>query len=170
MKTNDILRRIRYILDLDDAEMIAVFAEAKRDLTEAQVSAWLKKDGDPGYEECPDATFADFLNGLIYQKRGRKDGSQPNSEEDLNNNVVFRKLKIAFNLQANEILSMLLRVDLYISKHELSALFRRPDHKHYRECKDQTLRSFLKGMQIKHRGESLFDSEDDVPEVSPVKQ
>jgi uncharacterized protein YehS (DUF1456 family) len=38
-----------------------------------------------------------------------------------------------------------------LSKHELSAFFRRPGHKHYRKCKDQGLRSFLKGIQIKFR-------------------
>jgi len=170
MKAKDIFRRIRYILDLDDARMIAVFAEAERDVTRAQISAWLKKDDDPDCEEYTDAIFATFLNGLINQKRGKKDGPQPDPEENLNNNVVLRKLKIAFDLQADEMLSILSLADLYISKHELSALFRRPGHKHYRDCKDQFLRNFLKGLQIKYRGESLFDSDNDVPEASPVKQ
>jgi uncharacterized protein YehS (DUF1456 family) len=79
--------------------------------------------------------------------------------------VVLRKLKIAFDLQADEMLSILSLADLSISKHELSALFRRPGHKHYRECKDQFLRNFLQGLQIKYRGESQFDGEDDVVEV-----
>ena len=170
MKAKDILRRIRYILDLDDAEMIAVFAEADRDVTRAQISAWLKKDDDADCEEYTDAIFATFLNGLINQKRGKKDGPQPDPEEKLNNNVVLRKLKIAFDLQADEMLSILSLADLSIGKHELSALFRRPGHKHYRECKDQFLRNFLQGLQIKYRGESQFDGEDDVVEASPLKQ
>ena len=165
MKAKDILCRIRYILDLDDAEMIAVFAEADRDVTRAQISAWLKKDDDADCEEYTDAIFATFLNGLINQKRGKKDGPQPDPEEKLNNNVVLRKLKIAFDLQADEMLSILSLADLSISKHELSALFRRPGHKHYRECKDQFLRNFLQGLQIKYRGESQFDGEDDVVEA-----
>jgi uncharacterized protein YehS (DUF1456 family) len=70
----------------------------------------------------------------------------------MNNNVIFRKLKIAFNLQAEEILSILSLADLNISKHELSAFFRRPDRKHYRVCKDQILRNLLTGLQIKYRG------------------
>jgi uncharacterized protein YehS (DUF1456 family) len=40
-----------------------------------------------------------------------------------------------------------------IGKHELSAFFRKPGHKHYRECKDQILRKFLKGVQLKYRTE-----------------
>ena len=38
-----------------------------------------------------------------------------------------------------------------ISKHELSAFFRKPSHDNYRECKDQVLRNFLRGMQIKYK-------------------
>ena len=151
MKANDILRRIRYILDFNDTRMLAVFSEGGQEVTKAQLSAWLKKDDDPAYETCPDVMFATFLNGLINQKRGKKEGPQAEPEESLNNNAVFRKLKIAFNLQAEDILSILALVDLDISKHELSAFFRRPDHKHYRDCKDQILRSFIKGMQLKYR-------------------
>ena len=170
MKANDILRRIRYILDLDDAGMIAVFAAAGRDVTRAQISAWLKKDGDPDREEYTDAMFATFLNGLIIQQRGKKDGPQPDPEETLNNNVVLRKLKIAFDLQADDMLSILALADMSISKHELSALFRRPGHKHYRECKDQFLRNFLTGLQVQYRGEFLPDREPGVVDAGPVKQ
>lgn len=139
--------------------MVAVFAEAEKVVTREQVSAWLKKDDQPGYEECSDLMFASFLNGLVVQKRGRKDGLLPKPEEKTNNNVAFRKLKIAFNLQAEDILSILSLVDVSISKHELSAFFRRTDHKHYRDCKDQILRNFLMGMQIRYRGEAPLLSE-----------
>ncbi|NOX50591.1 MAG: DUF1456 family protein [Gammaproteobacteria bacterium] len=154
MKTNDCLRRVRYILDLHDKDVIALFAQAEQRVTRAQVIAWLKKDDDPDYEECSDVMFATFLNGLINQRRGKQDGQQPKPEESMNNNLVFKKLKIAFKLQAQDILVILSLADLNISKHELSALFRRPDHKHYRACKDQILRNFLTGLQIKYRGTS----------------
>lgn len=159
MMANDCVRRIRYILDLDDTGMIGMFAEAGQTVTRAQISAWLKQDGDPAYEECSDAMFATFLNGLINQKRGKKDGQQPEPEQRLTNNIIFRKLTIAFNLQAEETLSILALAGMPISKHELSAFFRRADHKHYRECKDQILRNFLKGLQIKFRGKSQSESE-----------
>jgi uncharacterized protein YehS (DUF1456 family) len=41
--------------------------------------------------------------------------------------------------------------DLRMSEHELSAFFRKPGHKHYRLCKDQILRNFLRGVQLKYR-------------------
>ncbi len=170
MKAKDIFRRIRYILDFDDATMIAVFAAAERDVTRAQISAWLKRDDDPDGEEYTDAIFATFLNGLINQQRGKKDGPQPDPEERLNNNVVLRKLKIAFDLQADDMLSILALADQHISKHELSALFRRPGHKHYRACQDQFLRNFLNGLQIKYRGQNALEPEHADVDVNPVKQ
>ncbi len=151
MNNNDILRRVRYTFDFDDAKMMAIFALADHEVSRGQVSDWLKKDDDPAYKACSDTQLAIFLNGLINDKRGKKDGPQPEPEQRLNNNIVFMKLKIALNLKAEEVLALLALGGLSISKHELSAFFRRPNHKHYRECKDQVLRYFMKGMQLKHR-------------------
>ena len=158
MRINDCLRRLRYILDFDDSEMIAVFAEAEQKVTRSQLSVWLKKDEDPDYEECSDVMFATFLNGLINVIRGKKDGPQVKPEKRLSNNIIFRKLKIAFDLQADDILTVLSLVGFSLSKHELSAFFRRSNHKHYRECQDQVLRNFLNGLQIEYRGDSQIDT------------
>ena len=151
MTNNDILRRIRYTFDIDDSKMIAIFSLAEFRVTREQISDWLKKEDDPAYKNCSDNTLAIFLNGLIIDKRGKKDGPQPKPEKRLNNNMIFMKLKIALNLKADDVLEIMNLADLRISKHELSAFFRRPDHKHYRDCKDQILRNFLHGMQLKYR-------------------
>lgn len=153
MIANDCLRRLRYILDFDDSKMLAVFEEADLKVSRSQLSNWLKKDDDPNYEECSDVMFASFLNGLINVIRGKKDGPQHEPETRLTNNIIFRKLKIAFDLQAEDILSILSSVDFRLSKHELSAFFRKTDNRHYRECKDQVLRNFLAGLQLEYRGE-----------------
>jgi len=160
VRANDCLRRIRYILDLSDDKMIAVFAQAEQAVTRAEISAWLKQEEDPAYEECIDVMFATFLNGLINKLRGKKEGPQAAPEEKLNNNIILRKLKIAFDLQADDILSLLLTANLAISKHELSAFFRKPGHKHYRACKDQILRNFLMELQIKYRGGERPEAEE----------
>jgi len=151
MTNNDVLRRIRYTFNFDDSKMIAIFGLAGLEVTRAEISNWLKKDDDPDYQKCSDVTLATFLNGLINDKRGKKEGPQPEPETSLTNNIIFRKLKIALNLQAEDVLTLLKQADFTISKHELSAFFRKPGHKHYRECKDQVLRYFLKGVQLKYR-------------------
>ena len=151
MTNNDILRRIRYIFNFNDSKMMAVFKLADYQVTREQISDWLKKDDDPAYKSCSDTQLAIFLNGLIIDKRGKKDGPQAEPEKKLNNNIIFRKLKIALNLKNEDVLEMLGLAELRISKHELSAFFRRADHKHYRVCKDQILRNFIQGMQHKYR-------------------
>lgn len=151
MENNDIIRRIRYSFDFNDTKMIEVFALGDSKVTRAQVSSWLKKDIDPGYVGLSDFQLAIFLNGLITLKRGKKEGSKPIPENKLNNNIIFRKLRIALNLKDNDILELLKLADLEISKHELSAFFRKPGQSQHRECKDQILRNFLRGMQMKYR-------------------
>jgi uncharacterized protein YehS (DUF1456 family) len=133
--------------------MMAIFALAELDVTRGQISDWLKKDDDPDYKNCSDVQIATFLNGLINERRGKREGEQPQPEKKINNNIIFRKLKIAFDLKDEDILEILLLADLRISKHELSAFFRRADHKHFRQCKDQILRNFLQGLQLMYRAE-----------------
>jgi len=153
MINNDVLRRVRYIFDFNDAKMIAIFAMADDTVTREQVSSWLKKEEDPDYQKLSDMRLAIFLNGLINDKRGKKDGPQHEPEKRLTNNIIFMKLKIALNLKAEDVLDMMNLAEFRMSKHELSALFRKSDHKHYRECKDQILRNFLKGLQLNYRND-----------------
>jgi len=148
---NDILRRIRYAFDFNDAKMIAIFGMADHEVTREQVSNWLKKDDDPDFEELADIDLAIYLNGLINDRRGKREGAQPEPEKRVSNNIILRKLKIALDLKAEDILEILALSDTEISKHELSAFFRKPDHKHFRKCKDQILRKFIDGVQTKYR-------------------
>jgi uncharacterized protein YehS (DUF1456 family) len=133
--------------------MMALFLAGGYEATRAEISDWLKQEEDPEYKNCADNRMAAFLNGLIIEKRGKRDGEQPKPENKLTNNMIFMKLKIALNMQSDEVLELLKLSDMSISNHELSALFRKPGHKHYRECKDQILRNFLKGLQAKERPE-----------------
>lgn len=151
MTNNDILRRIRYTFAFDDSKMIAIFGLADQQVTRAEISDWLKKDDDPACQEFSDLLLAIFLNGLINDRRGKKEGAQPVPEKRLTNNNIFMKLKIALNLKAEDVLAIMDLADFPMSKPELTAFFRKPGHKHYRDCKDQILRYFLKGMQLKYR-------------------
>lgn len=151
LTNNDILRRIRYAFDFNDYKMITLFDLGGESVTREQISAWLKRDDDPAFQECIDTELAIFLNGLISDRRGKKDGPLPEPERRLTNNVILRKLRIALNLRDEGVLDLLKLAGFHISKHELSAFFRKPGHKHFRQCQDQVLRNFLKGMQLKFR-------------------
>jgi uncharacterized protein YehS (DUF1456 family) len=151
MTNNDILRRIRYAFDLNDPAMSGIFGLADYQASREQIVGWLKTSDDPAYQDLDDRQLAVFLNGFINYKRGKKEGPQPEPENRLNNNIIFRKLKIALNLQAEEIIGIMTLAGISMSRHEMSAFFRNPDHRQYRECKDQILCNFLKGIQLKYR-------------------
>jgi len=71
----------------------------------------------------------------------------------LDNNIILRKLKIAFNLKTDEMLDIFKKAGKPIGPHELSAFFRNPNQNKYRACQDQYLRNFLLGLQAIHRKE-----------------
>lgn len=151
MDNNSILRRIRYTFDFDDDKMIEVFGLAEHEVSRSEVSNWLKKDEAHEFEEMNDRELATFLNGLISDKRGKREGPQPQPEDQLDNNTILRKLRIALNLKDTDMLEILTLAGRNISKHELSAFFRKPTQSQYRPCQDQILRNFLYGMQLKYR-------------------
>lgn len=151
MTNNDILRRLRYAFDFNDRRMIALFGLAGVTVTREQVSDWMKKIEDPAHVPCDDECLAGFLNGLIVHERGAKEGGPPPIETVLSNNIILRKLKIAMNLREDDTLELMALAGMPLSKPELTALFRKPGHKHFRICQDQILRNFLRGLQMKLR-------------------
>lgn len=70
----------------------------------------------------------------------------------MNNNDIFKKLRIAFNMKDSDIIETLNLVDFSLSKSELNALFRNKNHRNYKICGDQILRNFLDGIIIKEKG------------------
>ncbi len=70
----------------------------------------------------------------------------------MNNNDIFKKLRVALQLRDEQIVDILALVDFDISKAELSAFFRSQDHPNFMECGDQVLRNFLNGLVIHLRG------------------
>ncbi len=64
------------------------------------------------------------------------------------------KLKIALRLESHAILAITEAGGFALTAPELSAFMRKPGHRNYRECKDQVLRHFLKGVQLKYREDS----------------
>jgi uncharacterized protein YehS (DUF1456 family) len=155
MINNDVLRSIRYMLDLGDGKVVEIIqlADADFPIGKEDVQAFLKKDDDPGYVECSDRVLADFLDGLVVHYRGRNENAPPRPvEKRITNNVVLKKLRVAFELKDVDMHQVFADAGFPVSKPELSALFRQPDHHNYRACGDQMLRNFLKGLTLRVRG------------------
>jgi hypothetical protein len=70
----------------------------------------------------------------------------------MNNNDIFKKLRVALQLRDDQIVEILELVDFRMSKGELGNIFRNADHADFMECGDQVLRNFLNGLVIHLRG------------------
>jgi len=155
MINNDVLRSLRFALDLGDHHLVnlAAMADPAFDISTAQVNAWLRAEDEPGYETCSDAALAHVLDGLIVHLRGR-DESQPQRtvETRIDNNMILKKLRVAFQLRDVDILEVFASSGFPVTKPELSALFRQPGHDNYRRAGDQLMRYFLKGLVQRVRG------------------
>ena len=154
MINNDVLRSVRYMLDLSDAKVaeIARLPRADFPIETADVQAFLKKDDEDGYAECSDEVLAHFLDGLIIFRRGRDESAPPRAvERRVTNNMVLKKLRVAFQLQDADMHRIFEDAGFAVSKPELSALFRQQEHRNYRPCGDQMLRNFLRGLTLRLR-------------------
>jgi uncharacterized protein YehS (DUF1456 family) len=146
---NDTLDRLRATLKLTDAEVLKCFTLVGRTLTtEAQAGLGAQVQGE-SRTLLTDALLADFLDGLIIARRGPSPSSSGSRDAvvELTNNMILKKLRIALNLQAEDMLKLFHRGGKTLAKGELSALFRKSTHKHYKACDDEHLSAFLEGVK-----------------------
>lgn len=150
---NDVMRSVRHMLNLRDPKILEILSLAGPSIPLEEVQAYLKHEEEPGFMPCPDEIMAQFLDGLIYFRRGKDPSrSPPPAELPVTNNIVLKKLRVAFELKEQDIVDLLLRAGFNVSAPELSAFFRRREHSNYRPCGDQYLRNFLKGLTQTLRG------------------
>jgi len=155
MLNNDVLRGIRYMLDLSEPKVIEIarLADPTFVVERDDVRAFLRKEDEPGYLPCSDAVLAHFLDGMIVYLRGRDERRPPRAvEKRISNNVVLKKLRVAFDLKDVAMHQVFADAGFPVSKPELSALFRQVGQKNFRKCGDQLLRNFLKGLTLRVRG------------------
>ena len=154
MNNNDVLRRLRYALDINNQAMIEIFQLSGCSIEQTTLIKLLKKEEEDEFIACSNPLMSLFLDGLIVHKRGRRDsdeGQAPKPDASLNNNAILKKLRIALDLKEEDMLAIMGLAGVKISKAELSALFRNKEHKHFKECGDQFLRNFLQGLTIRNR-------------------
>ncbi len=155
MESNLLLRRLRYALSMRNRDVQDVMALGGLKISDEEVRGLLQREGDPEFALATVEQLSAFLDGLIVHKRGKREvpaGQEPPPPIlATTNNMVLRKLRIAFDLKEQGMLELLTLGGFQLSKAELSALFRKEGHKHYRECGDQVLRYFLGGLTQKLR-------------------
>lgn len=152
MRNDDVIRSVRYMLDVDDNEIVKIIKLGGYNPSREEMDVIFDTD-EP--KDCSHQLLAHFLDGLIYYKRGKsKDHPQPPIRVPVTNNMVLKKLRVAFKLREEDLHDILKSVDFPVSRPELSALFRKKSHKNYRESGDQLLRYFLQGLTKRVRQDS----------------
>lgn len=150
MVNNDVIRSVRFILNVGSQQILDMIALSGLKLNLTQVSDFMADETAPNYLPCDDLVMAHFLDGLIYAKRG-KDESRPAMpfEFPISNNLVLKKLKVAFQLKEEDMHDILKKAEFPIGRAEMSAFLRKRNQDNYRECGDQVLRYFLKGLALR---------------------
>ena len=82
----------------------------------------------------------------------------PRNKNQMTNNDILKKIRVALKLKDTDIIDILKLAEYDITKSQVSALFRKEDHKNYITCQNQILRKFLNGLIIKYRGNEFYNS------------
>ncbi|TIC86109.1 YehS family protein [Crenobacter intestini] len=152
MLNNDILRQVRYALDLRDNQLPVLLRDGGLDPEGVDFRALLAREDEEGFRPCNDKVLAALLDGVIVLRRGRRADAPPQPLVGrLSNNLILKKLRIAFELKQEDVQQLLADAGLLMTESELGAFFRKPGHKHYRECGDQVLRNLLRALSAKLR-------------------
>lgn len=157
MDNNDVLKRLRYALNIPDPKIVEMLASAGYAIEKAELEGIFVAEGEPGYVGCDDSLMEKFLDALVQSRRGKREGAeearpQPSGHQRLSNNDILKRIRIALELKDEDIIAIMRLAGSEISKSELGALFRKRGHPNYRPCGDQFLRLFLSGLTTKYRG------------------
>ncbi len=152
MTHNDLLRRLRYALNLNGEAIAEICMLGGQEIRPIDVLKLLKKEEEAGFVVCDDAVMGAFLDGLIISRRGADEPPKPGAAKAtgmaLSNNLILRKLRIALALNDEAMLAILAKAGVRLSKSELSAMFRAQGHRNYKPCGDQFLRNFIRGLTL----------------------
>ncbi len=147
IKTNQILKKLQTLLGVDNEKMHTIFELNGYKIPQKRVDGYLSEEGSKEYLDCGYEAFGEFLDGMIVYKRGEIK-SRSDDKVSLTNNLILKKLRVAFELKESDLFEIFKIVDIDISKGELSSLFRSEDHKKFRYCPDSILILFLDGLKI----------------------
>lgn len=154
MTNNDVLRSVRYMLNVYDETLVSIVGLGGGEVSLEDMRSFLEREDAPGYRLCPDRTMRAFLDGLIVFRRGPRESGAPRpAPAPVDNNLVLKKLRVAFELREEDLVEIMGAAGFAVSRPELGALFRSHDHRNFRPCGDQFLRNFLKSLTARLRAD-----------------
>lgn len=73
MTNNDILKKLRVALMLQDNEIVDILKLVDFKISKSELGALFRKEDHPKYVECGNQILRNFLNGLVIHLRGTKE-------------------------------------------------------------------------------------------------
>ncbi|MBF0619277.1 MAG: DUF1456 family protein [Candidatus Omnitrophica bacterium] len=83
MTNNDILKKLRVALMFRDSDIVEILKLADFETSEAELSAFFRREDQPNYRPCGDQLLRRFLDGLIIRNRGKMERRGPVSDRAL---------------------------------------------------------------------------------------
>lgn len=99
---NDVLRSVRYMLDISDKKVVEIIKLGGMEVALADVVTWLdkKEEDEEGFVRCPDEVIAHFLDGLVIFKRGKDESRPPQPiEVPVTNNIILKKTACGLRIE-----------------------------------------------------------------------
>jgi len=165
MRSNDLLRRLRYALDLPDHVLLDLIREGGWEVEPEFITDCFRDDADPDQASFPRVLLGALLEGLIRRCRGpvpegkAAPGDQAGKGRggpvsagpsgQLDNNGILKSLRVALRLREEDLLAVMAAGGQASSPNELRALFRQEGSSNYRSCGDQFMRAFLAGLALR---------------------
>ncbi len=154
MNNTDRLIKISNALGFEAIDIVEMFELSDVEISEKEVEYIF---ADNGEKQIPYEKLEAFLNGIIVFNRGEatlKPGQEKRQPMQIadprsSNNVVLKKLKIAFSLSSEDMLELIRSANVEVSKDKLSSLFRKEGHKNYKFCQDIYVDGLLKALSEK---------------------
>jgi uncharacterized protein YehS (DUF1456 family) len=144
--TNQVLVGLKQALQLSYSDIETIYALSGFEVSSKEIENFFKESTYRDSKQVGYEALGAFLDGLITFKRGEPPHTPPNEIQTLTNNLILKKIRIALNLKTHEIEIIFNLVDIFLTKQQLSALFRKEEHKNFKACSNALLLTFLEGL------------------------
>jgi uncharacterized protein YehS (DUF1456 family) len=145
MNNNEVLRSLQHALKMSPRKLAATFALGGLEVAPEDALRLLLRERDEACVPCSNEQLLAFLDGFIVDRRGPS-GRRPPRVGHVTNNMVLKKLRIGLSLYEEDLLTLFESGGQTLDKHQLTGMFRKTGHKHFKRCTDEVLQAFFRGL------------------------
>jgi len=145
--TNEVLYRITKALNISQKEILEMYRLEEYPMESHHLQRLLTSRFKENFTLCSYEELGVFLDGLVTFKRGKNPNKAPLDETvELTTNLILKKLRVALKLKEAETEIIFNLGEVTLSKQQLASLFRKENHKNFKNCSNELLMAFLAGL------------------------